>query len=154
CTDAAWLGGVVSENPCDTGACGGNPRAAGSSVDLSMGREARQQAGDLLLSRCEVLPALSQRGTQLGKFGPQRPGRLAGRVSGVSAAAGPDLDQAVCGQQPDGGLSGVQGNVVLVAELPVRREPGSGWVGAAGDLRAESIGEQLARVPFPVLSGH
>lgn len=99
-----------------------------ASRGLLLGGEACEQACHCRLGGGQVLLAASQDVLEGGQLGPQGRVRAVRDVAHVRAPGGPDLHDAVRGEQPDGGLGGVEGDVVSIPELPVRRYLAAGRV--------------------------
>lgn len=74
------------------------------------------------------------------------------RVSG-RAPAQICADRSFGGQQPYGGLGRVQGDVVVVAELPAGREAGSGRVARQAATHQQSPRRQAGFPPAALLPG-
>jgi hypothetical protein len=110
-----------------------------------LGRQTGENVGDRVLSSAQISPAAAQRCLQIGQLSPKARRRTAARVLAyVGAPRRVDLHQALHSEHPDGGLRGVEGHMVLVPELPVRRQPGSWGVGTVGDRSSQRVGEPSA----------
>jgi hypothetical protein len=130
-----------------------NSRAAAELLlgrGLSMGALPRdvacEQGGNGALGLGQLLPAAPQARLKAGQLRLQIRAFVSARVlADVGAARWPYVDQALGCEQPDGGLSGVLGHAMNVAELPVRRHPRPGRVRSVPDLGPQGIREASAR---------
>ena len=118
----------------------------GLSISALPGDVAREQGGNRALGLGQLLLAAPQGGLKAGQLRLQFRAFSSVRVlPDVGASRWPYIDQALGGEQPDGGLSGVLGHVMNVPELPVRRHPRTGRVRSDPDLGPQGIREASAR---------
>lgn len=93
------------------------------------------RAADLVAQRSQFEP--------VGRSGP---GSVCRFVGDEGAAAGSDDGSARCGEQSDGGLGGVHGDLVVGRDLPVRGQSFSGLISAGVDVSRKQLGDALTRV--------
>lgn len=122
------------------------PLGRGLSISVLPGDVACEQGGNRALGFGQLLPAAPQGGLKAGQLRLQiRAFSSVRLLPDVGASRCPYFDQALGGEQPDGGLSGVLGHVMNVPELPVRRHPRTGRVRSDPDLGPQGIREASAR---------